>query len=114
MLAPLVVEVARTEAERRRGLAGRLHLAEGTGMLFVGTEDSDVAFWNSGTLIPLTIAFLDAAGRILETQDMLTIHESLVPLVYRPSRPYRHAVEVPRGWFARMGLRVGDQLKLEP
>ena len=109
---PLRVEIARTPEEHRRGLAGRTDLADGHGMLFVVAADTDQAFWNAGTLVPLSLAFLDAGGRIHTLHDMMTIGESVVRVTYRPAAPWRYALEVPRGWFQRAGLRVGDRFDL--
>ena len=104
----LRLEIARTDAELRRGLSGRRLLGPDDGMLFVFTTDRIEPFWNVGTHVPLSLAFLSADGRVLGLRDMLTIEESGGrPVEYHPRTPYRYALEVPRGWFARHRVRVG-------
>ncbi|MCS7296205.1 MAG: DUF192 domain-containing protein [Chloroflexota bacterium] len=97
---PLTVEVAATPADRERGLMFRQQLAEDAGMLFVFPEETRTSFWMKNTLVPLTIAFLAADGRILAVVDGKPLDET--PL--DPGVAYRYALEVNQGWFARRGL----------
>jgi uncharacterized protein len=106
----VLVELARTDAERQRGLMGRTYLDEGAGMLFVFPADTAGPFWMKDTLIPLSIAFIGADGVIVDIQDMQPLDETL----HYPARPYRYALEVPQGWFARSGIRVGQPVELPP
>jgi uncharacterized membrane protein (UPF0127 family) len=106
----LQVEIATTPASQQRGLMFRTALAEDAGMLFVYETDQELAFWMLNTSIPLSLAFLDSQGRIVQCVDMApfdtTIHHS--------SGPVRYALEVNQGWFARHGVEVGDQIVLAP
>ena len=104
----LTVEIADTVEERAIGLMNRESLAEDAGMLFVWPEDTQSGFWMKNTLIPLSIAFIDAAGVIVDIQDMQPQDETLH---YSPS-PYRHAVEANQGWFAEHGISTGDSVTL--
>jgi uncharacterized protein len=106
------VEIADNEAERERGLMGRKTLAPDAGMVFVFPEDTRSAFWMKDTLIPLSIAFYDARGRILRVLDMEPCRRDPCA-VYDPEVRYRGALEVNRGAFARWDVRVGDTLRLE-
>jgi hypothetical protein len=106
----LAVEVASTPEERRRGLMFRQSLPADSGMLFVFPEDSRSAFWMKDTLIPLSIAFLSADGRVIDIQDMMPLDEALH---YSPE-PYRYAVEANQGWFRTHGVTVGDRARLPP
>jgi uncharacterized protein len=109
---PVQVEVADDEDERARGLMGRTDLDEGAGMVFLFPEATRGAFWMKDTLIPLSIAFYDADGRILRILDMEPCREDPCP-VYDPGVAYRGALEVNRGAFERWGVREGDRLSLE-
>ena len=70
-------------------------------------------FWMKNTLIPLSIAFFDARGRILRMLDMEPCREEDCPL-YDPGVPYHGALEVNRGAFQRWGVRAGDRIRLVP
>jgi uncharacterized membrane protein (UPF0127 family) len=103
-----LVELARTDAERARGLMERTQLDDGAGMLFVFPADTNGPFWMKNTLIPLSIAFIRADGVIVDIQDMQPQDETL----HYPAAPYRYALEVPQGWFGRVGVTVGQRVEL--
>jgi uncharacterized membrane protein (UPF0127 family) len=103
---PLRAELARTGEEREKGLMFRKTLADGEGMLFVFDRDQVLSFWMKNTLIPLSVAYIAADGRILEIHDLRP--GDLRPV--RGSRSARYALEVPQGWFARTGVNPGDQV----
>ena len=106
--ADLTVEIADTADERAQGLMNRESLADDAGMLFVWTEDTGSGFWMKDTLIPLSIAFIDATGIIVDIQDMEPRDETL----HQSPAPYRHAVEANQGWFAKHGIAAGDSATL--
>lgn len=103
------VEVAATAATRALGLMFRSSLAEGEGMLFIQPETSRDGFWMKNTLIPLSIAFIDLSGRIVEMKDMEPCQEEPCP-VYFPRAPYQYALEVPKGYFYKRRIKVGDRV----
>jgi uncharacterized protein len=106
------VGVADEEAERARGLMGRDRLAQDAGMVFVFPDDVRGPFWMKDTLIPLSIAFYDADGRIVRILDMEPCAQDPCPL-YDPGVAYRGALEVNRGAFAEWNVREGDHVRLE-
>ncbi|MDR0654779.1 MAG: DUF192 domain-containing protein [Treponema sp.] len=103
-MVPVSAEKAETGAERARGLMYRRSLDDGKGMLFIFEEDEILSFWMKNTLIPLSIAFIAADGRIVEIHDMEPEDLSTI----RSGYPCRYALEVPRGWFRRAGIAPGD------
>ena len=105
------VEIADTDAEREQGLMGRRELAGDSGMVFVFPEDTTSSFWMKDTLIPLSIAFYDDAGRIVRILDMQPCRADPCPL-YDPGAVYRGALEVNLGAFGGWGVRVGDRLRV--
>jgi uncharacterized protein len=105
------LEVADTAAEREHGLMGRRELAGNSGMAFVFPEDTTAPFWMKDTLIPLSIAFYDDAGRIMRILDMQPCRRDPCPL-YNPHVPYRGALEVNLGAFRKWGVQVGDRLRV--
>ena len=105
---PVQVEIADTDAERQTGLWGRPTLAEDAGMLFVFDQEQPLSFWMKDTLIPLSIAYISAEGRIVDIQDMPPLDETPHP----SAEPAQYALEVNQGFFAERGVAVGDTVEL--
>lgn len=101
---PVQAEVADTDQSRTQGLMYRKKVPEGTGMLFVFDHDQVLTFWMKNTLVPLSIAYISSDGKIIDILDMES--QSLKPIV--SSRSVRYALEVPQGYFAKIGIREGD------
>ncbi len=99
-----VVEVARTQDQRERGLMYRTELGPRRGMLFVFDHDRERGFWMKNTPLPLSIAFLSAGGEILQIESLIPYSE----VVVRSRQPARYALEVNAGAFAEVGAKVGD------
>jgi hypothetical protein len=106
--AVFTVEVARTDAQRERGLMRRRSLGSREGMLFVFEADQRLAFWMKDTLVPLSIAFLSSEGRILQIEDM----EPLSQKAIRSRLSARYALELPRGAFHEVRAAEGDTVVL--
>ncbi len=104
------VEVADDIDEMQRGLMGRTALAEDSGMLFVYPEEWELSFWMKDTLIPLSIAFMDSEGRIVDIQDMKVLDDT--PPHYTSAKPALYALEVNKGFFEEHGVEVGDKARL--
>lgn len=102
----LRVEVADTEEARRTGLMFRKDLGENYGMLFVYESEERSAMWMKNTYVPLSVAFIDHDGRILNIADM----EPLTLDSHPSSGAARYALEVNRGWFAKHGINPGDRV----
>jgi uncharacterized protein len=60
------------------------------------------------TLIPLSIAYIDAEGRIVDIQDMQPLDETTHP----SAELAQYALEVNQGFFAQRGIQVGNQVEL--
>jgi hypothetical protein len=105
------VEVAETASQRELGLMHRRELAADAGMVFLFDEDQTSGFWMKNTLIPLSIAFYDAQGRIVRILDMEPCREDPCPS-YEPGAAYRGALEVNKGAFRRWGVEAGDRVTL--
>jgi uncharacterized protein len=102
------VEVVRTEGEKARGLMFRDKLGADEGMLFVYEEEEFLTFWMKNTPLPLSIAFIDQKGRIVDIQDM----EPFSLRTHTSARPARYALEMNRNWFQKNGVNVGDVAKM--
>ena len=106
--ARLVAEIAVTPAERQTGLMLRESLPGDAAMLFVFRGENRTGFWMKDTLVPLTIAYLDGDGTVMEMRDGTPGDQTLLT----PAKPYRYVLEVNRGWFQRNGLAVGAAVKI--
>jgi uncharacterized membrane protein (UPF0127 family) len=105
----ILLEVAVTPAEQRRGLMFRQHLADDHGMLFVFPTSKEHIFWMKDTVIPLDMLFIAEDGRIAG------IHAVATPLSTAPISigvPSRYVIEVPGGYAARRGIAAGDRVDL--
>jgi len=102
----IVAEVAADHASRATGLMFRRSLAPNHGMLFVFQDKSPQCFWMRNTLIPLSIAFVDDDGRIVNIEDMAPMTENS----HCSKEPVRFALEMEQGWFQRRGVSAGDWL----
>ena len=107
-------EVADRDASRAMGLMHRTALAPNGGMLFVFDDDAVHCMWMKNTPLPLSVAFIDASGAIVNIADMQPHTE----VSHCAAQPARFALEMAQGWFARRGIRAGTRLrgldKLEP
>ena len=97
------VEIADDPDERETGLMGRDELAVNNGMLFVFPDAALRSFWMKNTLIPLSIAYINSRGEILEIHDMEP--KSLQPV--RSRYPAKYALEVNQGRFDQLGIAPG-------
>ena len=104
----LEVEIADDDRERQRGLMERTELAENAGMLFVFEQEQPLSFWMKNTLIPLSVAYIDSDGRIIDIQDM----EPLDTTSHPSAEPAQYALEVNQGFYEEHGIEVGDTAKL--
>jgi uncharacterized protein len=96
-------EVAATPADRAQGLMNRQSLAPNQGMIFVFPVSATHCFWMRNTLLPLSIAFLDEKGAIINIDEMAPQTENN----HCPARPARFALEMNAGWFKAKGLKAG-------
>ena len=103
------VELADTPQKRERGLMFRKELADGRGMLFLFDEEGEHSFWMKDTLIPLDLIFVDSAGIITG----IVARARPLTLELRNGGPSRMVLEVPGGWAAANGVRVGDRMRVE-
>jgi uncharacterized protein len=103
-------EVAVTPEQRAIGLMHRKEMPANHGMLFVFEEAQQQCFWMRNTLLPLSIAFIDDTGRVVNIADMKPLDETS----HCSAKPVRYALEMNKGWFAKRGLKAGSQLTGQP
>ena len=100
----ILVEVADNDASRSLGLMFRHKIAPDTGMLFIFEGCRPRSFWMKNTYVPISIAYADELGRILNIERMTP--GSLEEV--HSTGPAMYALEMEEGWFKRNNIGVGD------
>jgi uncharacterized membrane protein (UPF0127 family) len=98
------VEVANRRATQMAGLMFRKHMDSDNGMLFVFSDSQQRSFWMKNTLIPLSIAYLDEKGVIINVLEMPPQTEE----TFLSKGPAKFALEMNSGWFENNSLKAGD------
>lgn len=80
------------------------------GMIFVFDRERHLSFWMKNTIIPLDIAYVDAAGKITATYTMAPLDTRVNQ--YPSQSPARFAIEVNAGVWERLGVAAGDTLQI--
>jgi uncharacterized membrane protein (UPF0127 family) len=106
--ARVTAEVAREPEQHERGLMFRRGLKDNVGMLFVFDHERKMAFWMQNTLIPLSIAYIDRAGKIVEVYDMQPLDTRVVP---SQSDKILYALEMNQGWFILNKISPGAEVR---
>ena len=102
----LKAEVAADGATRSVGLMNRFSLRPDYGMLFVFARSEPLGFWMKNTFVPLSIAYIDSKGVIVNIVDMKPHDESPHP----SAGPAMFALEMKQGWFKAQGIVAGDRV----
>ncbi len=107
----LVVEVARTTAQKRQGLSGREFLAPGTGMMFVFDQPDEHQFWMKDMNFPLDFLWI-SSGKVIEIMTNVPAPsiDNPQPAVVSPQQPIDMVIEVPAGWAVQNNVKVGDEV----
>jgi uncharacterized membrane protein (UPF0127 family) len=106
----LHVQLATTPLQRQIGLMHRKEMPQHEGMLFEFEEPGVQCFWMKNTLLPLTAAFVDDAGVIVNLADMQPLDERS----HCSSKPVRFVLEMNQGWFAKKNIKAGYKLTGKP
>lgn len=108
--AELTVEVADENLERQAGMMHRTTMPKNEGMLFVFPRPHQTGFWMKNTTVPLSIAYIDRASRVIEIYDLHPLNTQ--PVESRSAR-VQYALEVNQGWFAKNGIQPGTVIATE-
>jgi uncharacterized membrane protein (UPF0127 family) len=103
-------ELAVTAEQQATGMMFRTTMGTNEGMLFVNDDAGVRCFWMRNTLVPLSIAFLDDDGTIVNLADMQPRSDRS----HCSARPVRYALEMNQGWFAKRGIQPGFRLRGGP
>jgi len=96
-------EVAATEAERQQGLMYREKMGPNEGMVFNFGAPASVCMWMKNTYIPLSVAFIDEHGKIVNIEDM----QPQTTDSHCAKKPIRYALEMNQGWFRQKNIKPG-------
>jgi len=99
-------EVAADYGSRMTGLMHRSSMPSNAGMLFIFDDNERQCMWMKNTLLPLSVAFIDESGTVINIEDMAPQTEDS----HCAARPSRYALEMNRGWFAARGIKAGSRL----
>ena len=102
----LSAEVAYKKESRIRGLTYRNFMKKNSGMLFVFPEASIHSMWMVNTYIPLSVAFLDKNGMILNIIDMSPHTRTRNSAASKA----KYALEMNLGWFSSRGIKAGEKI----
>ena len=89
-----------------QGLMHRREMPANQGMLFVFTHAERHCMWMRNTYLPLSVAFLDENGRILNIENMQPHSE----INHCAAGPARFALEMNSGWFSSKGIKAGQRI----
>ena len=98
------VELAETPQQVAKGLRFRETLPEDAGMLFIFAKPQRLSFWMKDASIPLSIAYIQPDGKIVQIRSMKPYDMTPVPSL---SDAVSYALLVNQGWFERHGISAG-------
>lgn len=100
-------DLAATDEARQKGLMFRTKMGTNEGMLFVFPQIGYHAMWMRNTLINLSVAYIDEAGKILSIHEMVSLDET----PHQSAGPARYALEMNALWFSKHKVKVGDTIR---
>ncbi len=100
-------EVAATQAQHQQGLMFREKMGANEGMVFLFDEPAAICMWMKNTLLPLSVAFIDEKGKIVNIEDMKpqTLESHCA------KKPVRYALEMNKGWFKHKNIMPGSVIE---
>jgi len=100
-------ELADNESARMLGLMYRDSLAPNHGMLFIFDETDTHCMWMRNTLLPLSVAFIDNDGAIVNVEEM----QARTDATHCARRGVHYALEMAAGWYKAHGLGPGSVIR---
>lgn len=102
----LNTEIACSYEDKAQGLMNRTSLDTYSAMLFVYPREEILGFWMKNTYIPLSIAYINSQGNIVDIQNMQPLDET--PVI--SSEKAKYALEVNQGLFDKYNIKIGDSV----
>ena len=104
----LTTELALTREQMATGMMWRTNMPEGEAMLFAFGQPHRTSFYMKNTLVPLSAAYIDPDGAILELHDFQPHNPTPVEA---KSDNIQYVLEVPQGWFKRHNISTGMTMR---
>ena len=106
----MITEIARTEQQQECGMMFRTNMPENEGMIFLLPYPMRASFWMKNCPLPLSAAYIDANGTIVEIHALQPQDtNSVVAGAYN----IQYVLETPQGWFARHNITTGAAITTE-
>lgn len=106
----LVTELALTGIQQQTGMMFRTNMAENEAMLFVFGYPHQASFWMMNTYVPLSAAYIDPEGVILEIHKLEPLNTNSVEAA---TDQVQYVLETRQGWFDRHNIRTGMVIRSE-
>jgi uncharacterized membrane protein (UPF0127 family) len=106
----LAAEIARAPQELATGMMFRTNMAPNEAMLFLLPVPGQASFYMRNTIIPLSCAYIDGEGTILEVHDMKPKDETSI---LSASSNIQFVLEVNQGWFKQNQIAPGTLVRAE-
>ena len=108
--AIFLVELAKNEYEREKGLQCKKYLKKNEGMLFIWSEEDYRNFWMKNTAIPLDLIFINSKFEIVDIYfDATPFNKKLI----RSQNRAKFVLELNAGIFKKLGFNIGDSIKFK-
>ena len=102
------IEIVSDPQDRKTGLMNKESLPDDSGMIFVWDRNKVQCMWMKNTSIPLSVAYIEDTGEIIDIYDMVPLSRKSVC----SRKPALYALEVNQGWFEKNELYVGDFINI--
>lgn len=103
------IDVVSEYKDRQKGLMFKRYIPEDYGMFFIWDRKKVQCMWMKNTYIPLSVAYINKSGEIMNIYDMVPLSKTSVC----SKKPVLYALEVNQGWFNRNDINVGDILAID-
>lgn len=103
------IEIVSKYKDRKKGLMYRRSIPNNYGMLFVWPYEGQQCMWMKNTYVPLSVAYMDIRGKIIEIYDMVPFSKDSVC----STKAAKYALEVNSGWFEEKDINIGDSIEVK-
>ena len=107
------VAIADDQCTMSKGLMNQPKMLR-EGMLFIYDTPQQAKFWMKNTLIPISVAFADSSGTILEVIDMTVPIDNEYPIYFSINHEIKYALELDLDKFEKKQIKVGMKIDFPP